>query len=168
MADRPHWWPAYIGIGSNLDSPREQVEKAIIAIAGLEHCFQAAVSSLYRSKPMGPADQPDYINAVVAIMTLASPAALLEQLQQIEKGQGRERDGERWGPRTIDLDLLMHGQTVVEGSDLTLPHPGIALRSFVLLPFAEIAADVVVPGLASVASLFLELGSSQPAIERLP
>jgi 2-amino-4-hydroxy-6-hydroxymethyldihydropteridine diphosphokinase len=117
---------------------------------------------------MGPADQPDYINAVVAIMTQASPAELLEQLQHIEMGQGRKRGGERWGARTIDLDLLMHGQTVIEGSDLTLPHPGIALRNFVLLPFAEIAADVVVPGLASVASLMQSLGSSQLAIERLP
>jgi len=162
------WWPAYIGIGSNLDSPREQVERAILAISHLDRCFPAATSSLYLSKPMGPADQPDFVNAVIAIMTMDDPRSLLVKLQQIEHDQGRIRDGKHWGPRTIDLDILMHGQTVVDVPGLTLPHPGIAQRNFVLLPLAEIAAKVIVPGLASVESLLHRLDSSRLAIRKLP
>lgn len=168
MMVQDHWWPAYIGVGSNLNSPRQQVEQAISSIGHLDRCFLAATSSLYQSKPMGPADQPDFINAVVAIMTLDDPRSLLVKLQQIENDQGRIRDGKHWGPRTIDLDLLMHGQTVVDEPGLALPHPGIAQRNFVLLPLAEIAADVIVPELASAASLLQSLGPSQLPIKKLP
>ncbi len=117
---------------------------------------------------MGPADQPDFVNAVIAIMTLDDPRTLLVKLQQIEHEQGRIRDGKHWGPRTIDLDILMHGQTIVDVPGLTLPHPGIAKRNFVLLPFAEIAADVIVPGLVSVDRLLHRLDSSQLDIRKLP
>ena len=162
------WQPAYIGIGSNLDSPAQQVERAIQAIAELEGCFLAARSSLYRSAPMGPVEQPDFTNAAVSIMTIADPLTLLSKLQEIENAQGRKRDGEHWGPRTLDLDLLMHGRTVMDDPDLTLPHPGIALRNFVLLPLAEIAPAVTVPGLASVATLCRRIVDEQPEIEQIP
>jgi len=167
MGKIEHGWTAYVGVGSNLNSPREQVEKAIAAITRIEGCFLVAKSSLYRSAPMGPSDQPDFINAVVAVLTVLDPRTLLAKLQEIEQDQGRVRDGEHWGPRTLDLDLLMHGSTVIEEPGLTLPHPGIALRNFVLLPFAEIAADVVVPKLTDVATLARRIGTSEPAIEKL-
>ena len=167
-APSPIWFPAYVGIGSNLDSPVQQVEQAIQAIAELGGCFLAARSSLYRSAPMGPGDQPDFTNAAVSVMTTVDPLTLLSMLQEIENAQGRTRDGERWGPRTLDLDLLMHGRTVMDDPDLTLPHPGIASRNFVLLPLAEIAPAVAVPGLASVATLCRNIVDEQPEIERLP
>jgi 2-amino-4-hydroxy-6-hydroxymethyldihydropteridine diphosphokinase len=98
---------------------------------------------------------------------MLDPRTLLAKLQQIEQDQGRVRDGEHWGPRTLDLDLLMHGSTVIDEPGLTLPHPGIALRNFVLLPLAEIASDVVVPELTDVATLVQRIGTSNPAIEKL-
>lgn len=167
MDEQSHGWTAYVGVGSNLDSPRNQVEQAISAIAQLEGCFLVAKSSLYRSEPMGSVDQPDFINAVVAVLTVLDPRTLLAKLQQIEHDQGRVRDGEHWGPRTLDLDLLMHGSSVIEEPGLTLPHPGIALRNFVLLPFAEIASDVVVPQLTDVATLAQRIDTTKPAIEKL-
>ncbi|NOX69644.1 MAG: 2-amino-4-hydroxy-6-hydroxymethyldihydropteridine diphosphokinase [Gammaproteobacteria bacterium] len=167
MAQPAHGWTAYVGVGSNLDSPQDQVEQAISAITLIEGCFLVAKSSLYRSAPMGPSDQPDFINAVVAVLTLLDPRTLLAKLQEIEQDHGRVRDGERWGPRTLDLDLLMHGTAVIEEPGLTLPHPGIAMRNFVLLPFAEIASDVVVPQLTDVATLAQRIGTSEPAIEKL-
>ena len=167
MASRPHWRPAYIGVGSNLDLPQKQVEQAISSIAQLDGCFFAAKSSLYRSSPMGPVDQPDFTNAVVAILTLLDARALLAKLQEIEHDQGRTRDGERWGPRTLDLDLLVHGHSVIDEPDLSVPHPGIAQRNFVLLPFAEIAPDVIVPGLADISTLCRRMDPSQSTIQKL-
>ena len=167
MSSQSHWRPAYIGIGSNLDSPRNQVEQAISSIAQLDDCFLAAKSSLYRSAPMGSLDQPDYLNAVVAIMTVLTSRTLLEKLQEIERDQGRTRDGERWGPRTLDLDLLVHGNTVIAEPDLSVPHPGLAERNFVLLPFAEIAPHVVVPGLGRISELCQKLDISHQTIEKL-
>lgn len=167
MGEQSHGWTAYVGVGSNLDSPKKQVEQAIAAVAQLEGCVLVAESSLYQSEPMGQVDQPNFINAVVAILTVLDPRTFLAKLQQIEHDQGRVRDGEHWGPRTLDLDLLMHGSTVIDEPGLTLPHPGIALRNFVLLPFAEIAADVVVPELTDVATLARRIGTSKPAIEKL-
>jgi len=167
MTQQSQGWTAYIGVGSNLESPREQVEQAISAIAQMKGCFLVAKSSLYRSEPMGQVDQPAFINAVVAVQTVLDPRTLLAKLQGIEQDQGRVRDGEHWGPRTLDLDLLMHGSSVINEPGLTLPHPGIALRNFVLLPFAEIASDVVIPELTDVATLARKIGTSKPAIEKL-
>ena len=162
-----HWRPAYVGVGSNLDDPEQQVNRAIVALAKLPDTVLITQSSLYRSSPMGPTDQPDFINAVVGVLTQAEPRALLQQMQAIERKQGRKRDGERWGPRTIDLDLLAYSSVIIRDDGLTLPHPGIAERNFVLLPWQEIAPNFVVPGLPDVAAMAANISTKEPRIERI-
>jgi 2-amino-4-hydroxy-6-hydroxymethyldihydropteridine diphosphokinase len=136
---------AYIGLGSNLVSPLRQVRQAIAELAQLPASRLVAVSRLYRSRPMGPSDQPDYINAVVAIETRLSPLELLDGLQAIEKVHGRVRGAVHWGPRTLDLDMLLYGDEIITGARLTVPHPGMAERSFVLYPLADIAPSLQLP-----------------------
>ena len=146
--------PAYIGLGSNLDEPVAQVARARSAIAGLAGVFEIAFSALYRSAPMGPKYQPAYINAVMAVETVLPPFDLLQSLQGIESAQGRIRRGERWGPRTIDLDLLLYGRACIRTEVLTLPHYGLAVRPFVLYPLAEIAPrNLLIPGMGTLGSL---------------
>lgn len=137
---------AYIGLGSNLASPMQQVRQAIAELAQLPESRLCAVSRLYRSAPMGPADQPDYINAVAAIDTRLSPLALLDALQSIEQQHHRTRGAVQWGPRTLDLDLLLYGDTLISEPRLTVPHPGMLQRGFVLLPLADIAPSLQLPG----------------------
>jgi 2-amino-4-hydroxy-6-hydroxymethyldihydropteridine diphosphokinase len=137
---------AYIGIGSNLGNPVAQVQEAIAELEAIPDSILIARSSLYSSKPMGPPGQPDYVNAVVAIDTVLSPQALLQDLQTIEARQGRERAAEKWGPRTLDLDLLLYGGKVINTVALTIPHPGLHERDFVLIPLEEIAGDINIPG----------------------
>ncbi len=137
---------AYIGIGSNLQNPVAQVQEAIAELGAIPDSILIARSSLYGSKPMGAAGQPDYVNAVVAIDTVLSPQALLQALQAIERRQGRERTGEKWGPRVLDLDLLLYGGRVINTAELTVPHPGLHERDFVLVPLEEIAGDINIPG----------------------
>lgn len=144
---------AYIGIGSNLADPAARVQAAFGELERLPDSRLRARSSLYRSKPMGPIDQPDFINAVAAVDTRLSAADLLQALAQIETRQGRERGAERWGPRTLDLDLLLYGEHRITTPALTLPHPGMHKRDFVLVPLAEIAGDLEVPGLGSLSTL---------------
>jgi 2-amino-4-hydroxy-6-hydroxymethyldihydropteridine diphosphokinase len=144
---------AFIGLGSNLDDPVAQVERALEALAALRDTRFVACSGLYQSEPMGPRDQPDYINAVAALDTRLGPHALLHALQAIETRQGRVRSGARWGPRTLDLDLLLYGMQHCHDAQLTVPHPGIQERPFVLYPLYEIAPDIDVPGLASLPEL---------------
>ena len=163
----PRWRPAYVGIGSNLDSPREQVLSGIAALRKIPDTRLVSRSSLYESEPMGPQDQPRFINAAAALLTLLGAEDLLGELRKIEDRHGRRRDGERWGPRTLDLDLLVHGSLVCERDTLTLPHPGIAARIFVLLPLSEIAPHMVVPGLSTVAALLAQLPGDGAAIEKL-
>ncbi|MEX0707810.1 MAG: 2-amino-4-hydroxy-6-hydroxymethyldihydropteridine diphosphokinase [Woeseia sp.] len=165
--ERPHWWPAYVGIGSNLDSPASQVEQALKLLAAINDTILTARSGLYRSAPVGPAGQPDFINAAAALVTRLSAPALLEQLQIIETAQGRVRDGERWGPRCLDLDLLVYSSHTMKTPDLELPHPRIAERNFVLLPLSEIASHVIVPGLKSVGALAADVSRSTPRIEKI-
>jgi len=148
-----HWWPAYIGVGSNLDSPLRQVESGIRALQTLPDSIVVLESSLYRSEPLSSDDQPDYINGVIAVLTKLSPQNLLTELQAIEKAHGRSRTAERWGPRTLDLDLLAYANVILDSDDLILPHPGIAERNFVLLPWRGIAPTYPVPGLSSVERL---------------
>jgi 2-amino-4-hydroxy-6-hydroxymethyldihydropteridine diphosphokinase len=137
----------YIGLGANLDDPRAHVEQAAAALAGLPLSRLEQVSWLYRTAPLGPADQPDYINAAARLVTLLSPPALLAALQQIERDHGRVRDGTRWGPRTLDLDILVFGGRRQRRPRLTLPHPEVHRRAFVLVPLAEVApADLDIPG----------------------
>lgn len=112
-----------------------------------------ARSSLYRSPPMGPADQPDYINAVAALDTGLPPEALLSALQVIERAHGRRRGGQRWGPRPLDLDVLLYGEAPYSSPTLTIPHPGLHDRAFVLYPLREIAGNLQIPGLGALDAL---------------
>jgi 2-amino-4-hydroxy-6-hydroxymethyldihydropteridine diphosphokinase len=162
-----HWWPVYIGIGSNLGSPEEQVRHAIAALGELPGSILISESGLYRSSPFGPVEQPDFVNAVVALLTQTGAHGLLRQMHEIEREHGREREGDRWGPRTLDLDLLAYAGQVIEDGDLIVPHPGIAERNFVLLPWREIAPNYRVPGLAEVAVLAANVSASEPSIERI-
>lgn len=163
----PHWRPAYVGIGSNLDSPAEQVVRGIAALAQISKSVLVLHSSLYRSAPLGPQDQPDFVNAVAAVLTQLDPHDYLRELQSIEHDHGRKRDGDRWGPRTLDLDLLGYSDQAFADATLTLPHPGIAERNFVLLPWHEIAPHYGVPGLGSVDELVQTASLQKPKIERL-
>jgi len=136
---------AYIGLGSNLSSPEAQLQSARLAIIELDDCQEISFSSLYRSPPMGPQDQPDYVNAVMGIETSLAPIKLLRCLQKIELEQGRVRKDERWGARTLDLDILLYGPEVINVTDLVVPHYGMTERAFVLYPLQEIAADITIP-----------------------
>lgn len=137
---------ASVGLGSNLDDPIAQIRRACAALANLPESRLLATSSLYRTPPMGPPDQPDYVNAAALLETRLAPLALLDALQAIEAAQGRVR-AERWGPRTLDLDLLLYGEARIETPRLTVPHPGLPERDFVLVPLREVAGDdLPVPG----------------------
>ena len=155
---------AFVGLGSNLDGPTEQIEAAIASLRQIPGTRVTARSSLYRSAPFGPVLQPDYVNAVVMLQTRRKPRELLDQMQAIESEQGRER-GERWGPRRIDLDLLLFGDETIEEDGLKVPHPGIAERNFVLLPLGEIAPDLFIPGLGHLADIAVD--ESEPRISRI-
>jgi 2-amino-4-hydroxy-6-hydroxymethyldihydropteridine diphosphokinase len=148
---------AYIAIGSNLGQPVEQAKRAINALRHMPRSKFIAASSLYCSKPMGPRDQPDYINAVVAIKTDLPPLELLEQTQSIELKQGRTRKAERWGPRTLDLDIILFGNQLIESPRLTIPHYGMKTREFVLYPLAEIAPDLMLPDGSKLAQLLKDV-----------
>ncbi len=143
---------AYLGLGGNLGDPLDCLRRARQAVGQIPGVREIACSSFYRSAPMGPADQPEYVNAVLAIATTLAPLDLLDQLQAIETAFGRVRIGERWGPRTLDLDILLYGQEVIDHPRLTVPHVGLALREFVVYPLQEVAPDLVIPGLGSLAA----------------
>ncbi|XQW85510.1 2-amino-4-hydroxy-6-hydroxymethyldihydropteridine diphosphokinase [Thalassotalea piscium] len=136
---------AYIGIGSNLADPKQQIHSALTHLEQIDKSQLLSVSSLYYSRPMGPQDQPDYMNAVAAIETSLSPIELLDCLQTIETNAGRERKGNRWGARILDLDILLFGQQCIENERLTIPHYGLHLREFVLIPLVEIAPQLRLP-----------------------
>ncbi len=129
----------YIGLGSNLAEPRQQLRSALDALENIPSSRLADVSSLYVSDPLGPPDQPRYYNAVAVLDTSLAPLALLDALQAIEQAQGRERKAERWGPRTLDLDILLFGDRVLAEPRLTVPHYHLHARPFVLYPLAEVA-----------------------------
>ena len=135
---------AYIGLGSNLQNPSQQLYSARTGITALAHVKELAFSCLYQSLPMGPQDQPDYVNAVMAVATTLAPLELLRALQGIENNHGRIR-GERWGARTLDLDILLYGDNIIALPDLTVPHSGLTERAFVLYPLYEIAPKLTIP-----------------------
>lgn len=135
----------FIGLGSNLAEPISQIKAALNAITALVSTRFIQCSSLYASRPMGPQDQPDYVNAVVEIETELAPETLLDALQTIELNQGRERKENRWGPRTLDLDILLYGQQLINSQRLTVPHYGMKEREFVIYPLAEIQPDLILP-----------------------
>ncbi len=135
----------FIAVGSNLADPVGQAQNAIQALHKLPKSEFVKSSSLYSSTPMGPQDQPDYINAVVEIKTELTPLELLDCTQAIELEQGRVRKEERWGPRTLDLDIILYGNEVIDSERLIVPHYGMKEREFVLYPLAEIAPNLTLP-----------------------
>lgn len=147
------WQPAYVALGSNLDDPRGQVEKAFGELAGLADTRLVLRSGLWRSVPMGPQDQPDFVNAVAGLLTRREPRALLQDLRGLERRMGKIEPAARWGPRLIDLDLLMVGDARCDEPGLRLPHAGLHQRNFVLYPLAEIAPMLWVPDHGRVCSL---------------
>jgi 2-amino-4-hydroxy-6-hydroxymethyldihydropteridine diphosphokinase len=131
---------AYVGLGANLGEPRAQLQAALTALAAADEVEVVRVSSFYLNPPLGPPDQPWYVNAAAQVRTRLAPEELLRVLQGIESALGRVR-GEHWGPRAIDLDLLLYGGEVITAADLTVPHPEMHRRGFVLVPLAEIAPE---------------------------
>src|SRR5690606_9392311 len=157
----------YIGLGSNLAAPLQQLRAALSAIAQLPHSRLQAQSSFYISDPLGPADQPRYVNAVAALDTELEPLQLLDALQRIELEQGRVRKAERWGPRTLDLDILLFGDRLLAEERLTVPHYHMHARAFVLYPLAEIApADLRLADGRNLRELLAACPCS--GLERLP
>lgn len=144
---------AYIGIGSNLDRPISQVRDAIRKLEQEGLAVVDCCSSLYHSAPVGDVDQPDFVNAVCRITTNLSAEGLLLRMQQLEADAGRKRDGRRWGPRVLDLDLLLFDSLVITEERLTLPHPRMHERAFVLYPLGEIAPDIEIPGHGPISRL---------------
>jgi len=155
----PRWTPAYVGLGSNLEGPQQQVERGFDALARLPETLLVARSRRYRSRPLGPQDQPDFVNAVAGLLTRLDPEALLAQLKQLEVTLGREQPVRRWGPRVIDFDLLLFGAEKRATPALTLPHPGLLERNWVLYPLQDIAPSLWVPGQGRVADLAERLGA---------
>lgn len=153
------WQPAYIGLGSNLQDPGVQIRRACSGLQGLADTRLLRVSPFYRSKPFGPVRQPDFINAVAGVLTRLDSRALLCELLALERALGRPAERTRWGPRIIDLDLLVFGRERRDDPDLTLPHPGIVERNFVLYPLCDLAPDLEVPGLGRAAELKGRLAS---------
>lgn len=151
-------YSAYVGLGANLGDPAAQLRAALDAIAALDGTRIVATSRFYRSAPMGPPDQPEYCNAVCQVQTALTPRDLLDALISIERTAGRIRGGERWGPRRLDLDLLHVEGIAMDEPGLHLPHPGIALRNFVLVPLAELAPQLQIPALEPIDILARTVG----------
>ena len=145
---------AYIGLGSNLEAPAEQIKTALIDLQSLPATQLLKTSSLYASPPMGPQDQPDYINAVALLDTSLSAHDLRDALQAIEQQHGRQRK-RHWGERTLDLDILLYGQKMIEDERLSVPHPGLSQRAFVVYPLLEIAGDIPIPGQGTLQEIAL-------------
>ncbi|QDE40217.1 2-amino-4-hydroxy-6-hydroxymethyldihydropteridine diphosphokinase [Luteibacter pinisoli] len=152
---------ALIGLGGNLGDVRPRLDAAIDALGALPGVRVLARSRFYRTPPWGNVDQPDFVNAAIAVETSLPAHGLLDAMLATERAFGRLRDGERWGPRTLDLDLLAYGDAVIDDARLTVPHPRIAERAFVLLPLADIAADTVLPGLGRVADLLAAIDAAE-------
>ena len=148
---------AYIGLGSNLQEPQQQVIRAFTELDKIKQTYVLRTSSLYRSKPMGPSDQADYINAIAKIVTRLQPEELLSELHVIEALHQRERSGERWGPRTLDLDIILYGEEQINTAVLQIPHTGMSEREFVLIPLQEVDADLLIPGKGELSKLIAQL-----------
>ena len=151
------WHPAYVAIGSNIGSPRERVLEAMQRLSALSTADTLLRSHLYLSRPMGPQDQPDFVNAAAGLLTQSTPQELLAQLLDIERNMGRIQR-ERWGPRVIDLDLVWMVDAMVDEPGLKVPHPGVSTRNFVLYPLADIAPTMKIPGMGTVLDLKRSVG----------
>ncbi len=154
----------YIAIGSNLASPLEQVKAALDAIGEIPQSRVVAVSSFYRTPPLGPQDQPDYLNAAVALETTLAAETLLDHTQRIELQQGRVRKAERWGPRTLDLDIMLFGDQVIHTPRLTVPHYDMKNRGFMLWPLFEIAPAIEFPDGITLTAALTECAADKPAL----
>lgn len=146
-----------MAIGSNLQHPRDRVLEAFERVSALSGSTGALRSRLYRTRPMGPQDQPDFVNAALGLLTQLTARELLEQLLDVERTMGRNRQ-ERWGPRLIDLDLVWMPGEGIDEPRLTLPHPGVSSRNFVLYPLADIAPTLAIPGHGNVLDLMQQAG----------
>ncbi len=145
---------AYVGLGANLGD-RETTIRRAVELLGAQR-----ISTLIETEPWGYADQPSFLNGVAEVETEEGPRALLERLLEVERGLGRTREGPRYGPRTVDLDLLLYGDELIDEAGLTVPHPRLHERAFVLEPLAELAPQLVVPGRGRVSVLLAGLQSS--------
>lgn len=154
----------YIAIGSNLASPLEQVNAAVGALGDIPQSRVVAVSAYYRTPPLGPQDQPDYLNAAVALETMLDAEMLLDNTQRIELQQGRVRKAERWGPRTLDLDIMLFGDEVIHTERLTVPHYDMKNRGFMLWPLFEIAPQLTFPDGKSLQATLQRLNAEKPAL----
>jgi 2-amino-4-hydroxy-6-hydroxymethyldihydropteridine diphosphokinase len=163
--DKTCWFPAYVGLGSNLHGPARQLEIAFELLDEIRATRLVKRSSLYRSVPFGGVEQPDFVNAAAALLTQLTAQDLLLELQRIETERGRDRDEVRWGPRVLDLDLLVYSNQTIDEPGLSVPHPGIGERNFVLLPLGEIAPELSIPGLGRISKLDAE--SIEPRISRI-
>jgi 2-amino-4-hydroxy-6-hydroxymethyldihydropteridine diphosphokinase len=161
---RATWFPAYVALGSNLDGPATQIERAFVALSELSDCRLIARSRLYRTQPLGPQDQPEFVNAAAGLLTKLSPRELLLALKNLERTLGRDVPVVRWGPRRIDLDLLVHADAQISESDLVVPHRGLPERNFVLYPLCDIAPDLHVPGHGRVSQLAARSGAAGLAL----
>jgi 2-amino-4-hydroxy-6-hydroxymethyldihydropteridine diphosphokinase len=153
---------AYVGLGANLGDREGTIGRAVSLLGEEDAVEVVAVSTLRETEPWGPVAQPRFLNGAVALETELGTRALLDLLLEIEQRLGRVRS-ERWGPRTIDLDLLLYGDAVVDEPGLTLPHPRLHERRFALEPLAELAPDTVVPGRGTVGELLLSLAAGEPS-----
>jgi 2-amino-4-hydroxy-6-hydroxymethyldihydropteridine diphosphokinase len=149
-----------VALGSNLGDPRAQILRAFEALQRLPGSRLVLRSALYRSPPFGPVAQPEFVNAVAGLLTTLDPRAMLAELKALEQSLGRETPVVRWGPRLIDLDLLVHGSSRIDEPELQLPHPGMSERAFVLVPLAGIAPDLEVPGAGRVSALATRVDAS--------
>ncbi|RDI99787.1 2-amino-4-hydroxy-6-hydroxymethyldihydropteridine diphosphokinase [Dyella solisilvae] len=157
---------AFVALGSNLGDARAQVQEAFAALARLPDTRLLAQSPLYLTPPWGVLDQPPFVNAVARLDTTLSPHALLDALLAIERAAGRVRDGQRWGPRILDLDVLYMDGVSLSDERLQLPHPRIGERAFVLLPLNDLAPSLELPGQGRVADLLARVDTT--GLERLP
>ncbi|RNF85143.1 2-amino-4-hydroxy-6-hydroxymethyldihydropteridine diphosphokinase [Montanilutibacter psychrotolerans] len=160
---------AYIGLGANLGEAAQTVQAAFAALGRLAGCRLLAASRLYRTPAWGMTEQPDFINAVAQIETTLAPEVLLDRLLQVEREAGRERrsdGGDRWGPRTLDLDLLLYAERIIDVPGLRVPHPHLHERAFALLPLVEIAPDIAIPGVGSARDALATMAMGD--IEALP
>ena len=148
---------AYVGLGSNLDAPAAQIERALAALARLPVTSLVASSRLYQSPPWGLREQPDFVNAVAQLDTALPASDLMRHLLETERAAGRDRSGPRWGPRVLDLDLLLYADLTASDSALHLPHPRMHERAFVLLPLAELAPALDIPGRGPISRLIGQL-----------
>lgn len=148
---------AYIGLGSNLDNPRRQIEWALEALAHLPESRLEATAPLYRSRAVGPGTQPDYLNTAVRLRTALAPHILLRELLALETARGRRRD-QHWGPRTLDLDILLYDEVSLADAELTIPHPRLAERNFVLIPLHDLDPDLILPDGTALAELLARIG----------